>query len=378
MTSLDYFKDTQHAMVDLLTALIAFETPSADKARVDELIDYLTEKFEALQASSITRFPLENAGDCVLGKWNEDQPGEPILFLMHADTVWPVGTVDRRPVHIDDDGRLYGPGAVDMRASIVLFLSVMQALIDHDELPNRPIWALVNGDEEIGSRYSTPTVQQVAQDCGLVLVMEPGTSDGALKTRRKGLATYRLHVEGRAAHAGNEPEQGVNAIIELAQQAMKLHKLNDLRNGTSVSVTMIEGGTAGNVIPAYASAYIDSRSFTQLDMDRIKAALDDVLPFMPGAQVRVEPLHSRPPMEPTDATRKAYERCREIGATLGITVREESVGGVSDANTTAALGIPTIDGLGPYGGGLHAEQEHVLLSSMPRRAALIAGILKHW
>ena len=373
-----YFVDQQQAMIDLLTEIVNFETPSHDKAAVDRLVDHMAAKLNGMGTSSVTRYPQDNVGDFLLAKWNEEAPGKPILAIMHLDTVWPIGTLADRPVTLDSEGRLYGPGAVDMKAGITTLLTAISGQMARDALPERPIWAFFNTDEEIGSKTSTPVIKEVAEGCGLVLVMEPGTSDGSLKTRRKGLASYHIHAKGLASHAGNEPEQGVNAIIELAQQMLKLHKLNDLRNSTSVSVTMVDGGSGGNVIPAAATAFVDTRVLTMQEMERVKTAINDLYPMMPGAELTIEPGHTRPPMEHNQQMQETFARCKAIGEAHGLSVREESVGGGSDGNTTAAMGIPTLDGMGSYGGGLHALHEHVLISSLSHRATLIAAILKDW
>lgn len=375
---LEFYRARQQQMIDLLTALVNIESPSRDKSATDKLVDQVENLLNEMGTSSVTRFPQAEVGDYLLAKWNENAQGTPIMAIMHLDTVWPLGTLAERPVRIDDDGRLYGPGAVDMKGGVTVLLSAIQGLQARNELPDRPIWAFFNTDEEIGSVGSTPKIQELAQDCGLVLVLEPGTSDGATKIQRKGSATFQVHVEGRASHAGNEPEAGINAIVELAQQIVKLNSFNDLKNGTSVSVTLTEGGSAGNVIPASASAWIDSRMLTQLAMDTTRDKIMSLTPFVPGAKVRVEAINSRGPMEYNDQMKATFARFQELGAKYGVTVRGESVGGGSDGNTTASMGIPTLDGLGPYGGGLHALHEHVLISSLAERATLISAILKDW
>ncbi len=375
---LDYFKSQREAMIDLLTTLVNYESPSRDAALVNTLIDFLNEYLQKQGVSSTQRIEQNEVGDFLLAKWNESAPGKPILILGHVDTVHPQGSVAARPVRIDEDGRLYGPGAVDMKAGLTAALTAIQGLSELGEQPQRPVWMLFTSDEEIGSPKSTSVIEELAAQAKLVLVMEPGTGDGAIKIQRKGIATYRIHVTGRASHAGNAPEEGINALIELAQQMLRVNKLNDLKHGTSVSVTVAEGGTAGNVIPAQASAYIDTRVLTQMAMDQVRSEMLDVMPFVPGAQVTVEAIHARNPMEYNDLMKKTFSRCQQIGAQYGITVRGDSVGGGSDGNTTASMGIPTLDGLGPYGGGLHADHEHVLVNSLPERAALVAALIKEW
>ncbi|NJL56412.1 M20 family metallopeptidase [bacterium] len=375
---LTYFKGQQQAMVDLLTELVNYETPTRDKAHVDKLGAFMEAQFKALGATTITRYPQSEVGDMLLAQWHPQAPGKPILFLIHIDTVWPLGTLAQRPVTINEDGVLFGPGAVDMKGGITNVLAALRGLVERNELPERPISVLMTSDEEIGSVYSIPVIREVAQHAGLVLVMEPATKEGALKTWRKGLATYRVHVEGRASHAGNAPEQGINALVELAQQVMKINALNDLKNGTSVSVTMAQAGSAGNVIPAEAWAHVDTRFLTQQAMDRVTAALDSLQPHVPGAKVHVEPLHSRGPMEHNDQMKATYAQCKAIGESYGLTIREDGSGGGSDGNITASMGVPTLDGLGPQGDGLHALHEQVVIRSMSERAALLAGMLKDW
>lgn len=375
---LAYFETQKQAMTDLLIELISYETPTKNKAAVDVLGNVMMQKFEERGASSITRIPQTDVGDFLLAKWNEDAPGKPIMFLIHIDTVWDLGTLAERPTRIEADGKLYGPGAVDMKGGITLVLESIRGLNELGQMPNRPIWVLMTSDEEIGSVNSIPVLRDVAKNVGLVLVMEPATKEGALKTWRKGLATYRLHVEGRASHAGNAPEQGINAIVELSQQILKVNQLNDLKNGTSVSVTMLEGGTAGNVIPASASAYIDTRVLTMRAHESLREGIFDVNPFIPGAKVWIEEIHSREPMEHNDQMKATFAQCKAIGEKYGVSVREDGSGGGSDGNITAAMGVPTLDGLGPQGDGLHAIHEQVVLNSLPTRATLLAGMLKDW
>lgn len=373
-----YFESQKQAMVDQLTALVNFETPTTDKAAVDKMGAYMRAQFETLSASSITTIPQTAVGDFLLAKWNEDAPGKPLMFLIHIDTVWPLGTLAERPVTIDAEGKLFGPGAIDMKGGITIVLTALRGLKERGEFPNRPVWVLMTSDEEVGSIHSIPVIREVAKGCGLVLVMEPATQEGALKTWRKGLATYRVHVEGRPAHAGNAPEKGINAIVELAQQIQRINTFNDLKNGTSVSVTMIDGGSAGNVIPAKASAYVDTRFMTMRGMNDTKNALSNLDPFIPGAKVSLEEIHSREPMEHDERMVRTFAQCKKIGEGIGQTVREDGSGGGSDGNVTAAMGVPTLDGLGPAGDGLHALHEHVVINSLPQRAALCAAMLRDW
>lgn len=369
-----FFEPKQQAMIELLKELIAIESPSNDKAAVDAMGARLQHLFLNCGAS-VEVHAREAVGDIVLAKWNEQAAGKPILILAHMDTVWPLGSVASHPTRIETDGRLYGMGAVDMKGGIVVALYAIQGLLERGEMPNRPIWFMVTSDEEVGSKQSRELIEETAKQAALVLVVEPPTGDGSLKTWRKGVASYRLNIEGKAAHAGNEPEAGVNAIIEFAQQAIELNRLNDFKNGNSVSVTMVEGGTAANVIPAKVTARVDVRMMTQAAFAKMHESLMNRLSFIPGAKVTMEHLNYRPPMERDG---KAFETAREIAKAEGIFIREDGAGGGSDGNFTAALGIPTLDGLGAEGAGLHAEHEHVLVNSLPKKAALIAAILRDW
>lgn len=375
---LNYFKSQREAMVELLTTLINYETPTSDKATVDILGEYMHQQFTELGASSVTRFPMEAVGDMLLAKWNEDAPGKPIMFLIHIDTVWPLGTLEKRPVTIDADGRLFGPGAIDMKGGITITLNAIRGLNALGQMPNRPIWILMTSDEEVGSIHSKDLIEETAKQCGLVLVMEPATPEEAVKTWRKGISSYTVNVEGRASHAGNAPEQGINAIVEIAQQALKLQSMNDLKNGTSVAMTTVTGGIASNVIPPNASGQIDVRMLSAQAYEDIHSAIMSLEPFTPGAKVEVIHHHARGPMERNAQMIADFEQCAAIGKSIGLTVREDGSGGASDGNFTAYLGISTLDGLGPQGQGLHAEHEHVVIDSLYRRSALLAAMLRDW
>lgn len=372
---LEYFISQKQAMVDFLTEMVSYESFTADKVMVDKLVDFVEAKFNELNADSVTRYPQDEVGDFLLAKWNENAPAKPILFMVHIDTVHPIGSLEHMPIKIDDEGRLYGPGSVDMKAGTVIVLTAIRGLTALDQFPNRPIHFLVTTDEEIGSPNSEALIKECAEGCELVIVTEPATKEGAIKTWRKGGGKFELIVEGRASHAGVAPQEGINAIIEFAQQAMEINQLNDLKMGTSVSITMVDGGTAGNVIPAQVKAHIDTRFMTIEAMNNTREALANLYPKMPGAKVECISHHSRPPMERRDGL---FEKAEAIGKKYGVTIYEDGTGGGSDGNFTAAMGIPTLDGMGAHGDGLHAPHEHVIISSLPRQAALIAGILMDW
>lgn len=371
---LNALRSRQRDMLELLTAMVERESITSDKAKVDVLVDLLEAKLNTLCADSVARLPQEDVGDFLYAAWNSAAPGKPYLFLVHIDTVHPIGSLESMPIKIAD-GRFYGPGALDMKAGVVIALEAIRALVERDQLPNRPIQLLMTTDEEIGSPYSEALIKQTAAGCELVLVTEPATREGAIKTWRKGGGKYELLIEGRASHAGIAPQEGINSIIEFARQALDINRLNDLKYGTSVSITLVDGGSAGNVIPAQTQAQIDIRVLTMEAMRNLHEALSNLHPKMPGAKVSCIRRHHRPPMERRPGL---FEKAAAIGERQGVTIYEGGTGGGSDGNFTAAMGIPTLDGLGAHGDGAHALHEHVIIDSLPRQAALIAAILLEW
>ena len=373
-TLLEFSRDRQGAMLDLLTELVARESFTRAKEHVDGLIDFMEAQFEAFGAASVRRYPQQDVGDFLLASWNERASGKPFIFLAHADTVHPIGSLRTMPIKVED-GRFFGPGSLDMKGGTVIALEAIRALHFHGQLPDRPIHFLLTTDEEIGSPHSETLIKELAEYCELVLVMEPATKEGTIKTWRKGGGKYTLAIEGRASHAGIAPQEGINAIIEFAQQALEINRLNDLKYGTSVSITMVEGGSAGNVIPAQVRAHIDTRVMTIAAMNSLHQALTSLYPKMPGAKVSCLRGSHRPPMERRPGL---FEKAAAIGDRHGVTIYEGGTGGGSDGNFTAAMGIPTLDGLGAHGDGAHAVDEHVIIDSLPRQAALIAAILQEW
>lgn len=371
---LQFFRARQHQMLELLTAMVERESVTREKAKVDVLVDFMEARLNTLGADFVERFPQVEVGDFLHATWNRAAPGKPYLFLAHIDTVHPIGSLTTMPIKIED-GRCYGPGTLDMKAGVVIVLEAIGALVERKQLPDRSIHLLITTDEEIGSPHSEALIKKLAAGCELVLVTEPATKEGTIKTWRKGGGKYELLIEGRASHAGIAPQEGINAIIEFAQQALDINRLNDLKYGTSVSITVVEGGTAGNVIPAQTRAQIDVRVLTMEAMQNLHEALSNLYPKMPGAKVRCIRQHHRPPMERRPGL---FEKAAAIGERQGVTIYEGGTGGGSDGNFTAAMGIPTLDGLGAHGDGAHALHEHVIIDSLPRQAALIAAILMEW
>jgi glutamate carboxypeptidase len=265
-----------------------------------------------------------------------------------------------------------------MKAGVVIALEAIRGLRDRGELPNRPIWIFFNSDEETGSFHSRELLMEKARQVGLVLVMEPASDGEAVKAWRKGIARYKVTTKGRAAHAGQAPENGINAVIEAAHQALTVHSLNDLPNGTSVSVTVMHGGFATNVIPAEAVFDVDVRFLKASEAERVDSAMQALTPVLPGAAVNVEGEIDRGPMERDERMGRVVRQAQAIARSLGLDLVEGGSGGASDGNFTAAMGIPTLDGMGAGGIGLHAAHEQVLIPSLARRAALVAKLLCDW
>lgn len=371
---LDHLIPQRGAMVEALEALVVRESPSHDKAALDALAGFLAARFAGL-GSGVERIKNGDGGDHLRVRWGDPADARPpALVLCHFDTVWPTGTLARMPFRVED-GRAHGPGVYDMKASLVLAEFALRAVRDLGLETPRPVVLLLTSDEEIGSPTSRLLIEDEARRGAYVLVTEPPLPGDRLKTARKGVGRFILEVTGRAAHAGVEPEKGVNAVVELAHQVLALGGLADLEKGTTLNVGVVRGGTTPNVVPAAATAEIDARAGTLDEARRVEAGLAALRPVLPGASLAVRGGFNRPPMERTPQVAALFERARAVGRTLGMNLGEGSTGGGSDANFTAALGRPTLDGLGAPGAGAHAEHEHVLIESLPRRAALLAALL---
>ncbi len=376
MKLLDFFREANGDLVELLKQLVQYESPTGNKAAVDALGRFVTTQLNEIGAQ-VEIFPRKDVGDILYAAWNGNSPGKPILLLCHMDTVWPVGTLDQMPLW-ESDVRLYGPGILDMKAGIALVLKVIGLLRQHGELPRRPIWALFTSDEEQGSTHSRTLIEQVARNAGLVLVLEPATEGETVKTARRGMARYTVYVEGKPAHSGDDPDKGINAIHEAALQVLRVMDWDAPESGTSVAVNLISGGTAANIIAPHAEFLIDMRFSSQSEADRLVKAVTSLQPVTSGIRLAVRGGIGRPPMERDDLMVRTYGQYARLAGSMGLPTGETLTGSGSDANFTAALGIPTLDGLGARGGGMHAENEHVIISSLARRAALLAAILKDW
>ncbi len=376
MKLLDFFREHNDEFVDLLKELVIRESPTLDKAAVDQLGEFVADQLNLSGAEVIT-YPREEVGDILYAAWNGGASGQPILLMAHMDTVWPVGTLQDMPLW-QSGARLYGPGILDMKAGIALIIKTMGLLHLHGGLPRRPIWALFTTDEERGSIHCRELIEKIAANVGLALVFEPATQGEMVKTSRRGTARYTVHIEGRPAHSGEEPEKGLNAIHEAAYQILRLAEWDQPEEGTSVAVNLISGGTAVNIIAPHAEFTVDLRFTTQAEAERLIDLIHDLTPVHYGIRLSVEGGVWRPPMERNELMVKTYDQLAKLAGQLGLPVGEELTGAGSDANFTAAMGIPTLDGLGARGEGMHAENEHIIITSLPRRAALLASVLQNW
>ncbi len=306
---------------------------------------------------------------------------KPVLLLGHYDTVYPLGTLAAMPCSIVGN-KLTGPGVLDMKSGIALMLHALAALQDwhgkeqHGALP-RPVTVLLVSDEEAGSNSSRAITESLAKQAAAVLVFEPSYGrQGAVKTARKGVGAYLVKVTGKASHAGLDFEKGVNAILELARQIEKISSFTDLKKGLTVNVGIVSGGSRTNVVPAEAAAQVDVRIARLKDAAGIDKKMRSLRPFNRKCKIEISGGINRPPMERTAGVAALYAQAAAIARELGWKLGEAAVGGGSDGNFTAGLGIPTLDGLGAVGDGAHAAHEHIQISELPRRAALLASLIE--
>jgi len=372
-----YLDAHQGEMLTSLADLVNHESPSTDKAHLDALAEVLAQRWRDLGAEVRIVKNVERGNHVrvlVPSTSPEANTRPPAVILGHFDTVWPLGTLDRKPFMVDG-GRATGPGVYDMKGGLVIAEFAVRAIQDLGLVLPRPVVLVLNADEEIGSSTSQALIECEALKAAYVLVLEPAVPGGALKTARKGVGAFSVEVTGLASHAGSAPQEGVSAVEELAHQILRLHGFTDYEVGTTVNVGAIEGGSRSNVVAARARADIDTRAWTQEEARRIEAVILGLQPFNPQTQVVVSGSFERMPLERTDGTVALLETARRVGQEMGLDLEEGSSGGGSDGNFTSALGIPTLDGLGVVGDGAHAEHEYVEIASLPERAALVAGLL---
>ena len=370
MTLVEYFQAQQSALRADVERLVRLESPSTDKAAVDRCGAAVAQMLREA-GGTVSLLPRTERGDHVRAEF----PGGPgrVLVLGHFDTVWEVGRIRSMPLR-EEDGRLYGPGVYDMKASIAVAAHAMRTLRERSASVPRVVM-LFTTDEEIGSGTSRVAIEDAARDSDGVLVLEPSLPGGAAKTQRKGCGEFTITARGVSAHAGIDPRKGASAIHELAHQIRSLEALQDLERGISVNVGVIRGGTRGNVIAEQATAVVDVRVPTMSDAARVETAIRALAPINPAVTIEVHGGVERPPLERSAGVARLYEQARQVAASLGHDLEEGGTGGGSDGNFTAALGVPTLDGLGPRGDGAHALHEHVVLADLAWRAAFLAALL---
>jgi glutamate carboxypeptidase len=357
-------------LLETIRVLVAAESPTHDKAAVDACGRVLQERLERAGAR-VTRIPQAACGDQLKAEWGTGD--RQLLIIGHFDTVWDVGQLAVMPLR-EVEGRLHGPGIFDMKAGISLGIQAVRALNSTQGLA-APVVMLLTTDEETGSNHSRALIEEEARRSAAVIVLEPSLPGGAVKTSRKGCGEYELIVRGIAAHAGIDPRKGASAIRELARQILSIEDIQDLEKGISLNAGVIAGGTRGNVVPDLARAVIDVRVPTMADAAAVDARLRALVPQLPGTSLEWRGSVDRPPLERSDAVIGLYQVARQVAVELGHALGEGGTGGGSDGNFTAALGIPTLDGLGATGDGAHALHEHVVIADLPWRSALVAGLL---
>jgi len=362
-------------MVETLRELTLLESPSLEKEPMDRCCEFLAEKW--LRHGTIAQILRQkHRGDHLRVVWkpSEGQAKTQLLVLGHYDTVYPTGTLTKMPFRISG-GKAYGPGTFDMKAGIVQALFALEAIRELQAPVQKRLVFLWTSDEEIGSESSRKLIEEEAQRSDAVFVLEPSLGPrGLLKTSRKGVGEAELIVHGRASHAGLAPEKGINAVHELAAQIARLEKWNDLRRGVTINADIVSGGSRANVIAARAQATLDLRAWRHSDMRALEKRLHSLKPVHRGAKLEIRGGFDRPPLERKHSA-ALFTRAKTIARELGFPLGEAAAGGGSDGNFTAALGIPTLDGLGAVGNGAHATHEHVIINAMPQRAALLAALL---
>jgi glutamate carboxypeptidase len=370
---LRYFARRTEEMVRTIQQLVEIESPSDQKEAVDRLGAFLAARFEAL-GGRVKFHQAADFGNHLQVDFAGKRSGKPVLLLGHTDTVYPAGTLASMPCRVQKQ-RIWGPGVLDMKSGIVLMLAAIEGLTAwHSGMP--PITVLLVSDEEVGSESSRAITERLARKSAAVLVLEPSYGlRGAVKTARKGVGEYTVKVTGKAAHSGLDFEKGQSAIVELARQITAISNLVDLKRGLTLNVGVVQGGTRVNVIPAEATATLDVRIARMKDASGIDRKLRALRPFNRKCKLQVTGGINRPPMERTAGVAALYRKACDVASQLGWKLEEAAVGGGSDGNFTASLGIPTLDGLGGVGEGAHAVHESIVIADLPKRAALLAGLI---
>ena len=368
---LRYTRRNQKDIIALIREFVECESPSDHPPSIHRFVDLLSDRVSDI--AKVKKF----AGGHLRVEFTlpgNKKDGQ-ILALGHSDTVWTLGTLKTMPF-LERKGRLWGPGVLDMKAGLAFFIFAMRALRELDLPISKKVVMQVNADEEVGSESSRALTEEAARASNAVLVLEPGTGlEGKLKTARKGVGDYVITVRGRASHAGLDFEKGANAIVEMARQLERIAGFTQLDRGVTVSPGVIHGGTRSNVVPAECRVEVDIRAPRDRDRSYLEKKFASLKPFDKRCAVEVAGGLNRPPMERSAGIRKLYKTADKLAAELGVTLEESSTGGGSDGNFTAALGVPTLDGLGAVGEGAHASHESILINRIADRTALLAKLV---
>ncbi len=369
-----WLTERQAQMIASVRETVLRESPTSNKPACDSLCAHLAGEFECL-GGEIKVHHQREAGDHLQVNFAGTHKRQPILLLGHFDTVYDIGTLETMP-WTEAKGRLSGPGVFDMKSGIVQMMFALWSLREVGGGLPRPVKILLVSDEEEGSASSRAITERLAKQCAAVLVCEPSGPGGALKTARTGVGTFALKVTGKSAHSGLDFEKGQSAILELARQIQAISELTDLKRGVTLNVGIIRGGTRTNVVAAEAVAEVDLRIAHKDDGAAMEQRVLSLTPVNPHCQLHISGGINRPPLERTAQVAALFELARAIGQDIGLNLEEIAVGGGSDGNFTAGMGIPTLDGLGAVGDGAHAVHEHVIAAELPRRAALLAGLIQ--
>lgn len=369
---LDFFNERTDDMIACLRDMVELESPTLEPELVNELGAWIGERLRGLGAQVEYDVQTERGNNIVARIGGDDQKS--VLLIGHMDTVWPAGTLAKMPFRIEGD-TAYGPGTIDMKSGLVIMLYVLEALNHFGPSLSRPITLIINSDEEMQSRFSRGLIEREAEQSAYALVFESTQSMELFTTSRPASGRFTVTARGEAAHAGSADRLGINAITELAHHIPALHALIDRDTGTIVNVGTIEGGTRPNVVAEHAQAVLSVRARTHETMAQVQTKLLNLQPVLPGASVEVTGEFHRGPFAPDAGSRALFERLQGVTRTFGIDGQGREARGGSDANLTGALGVPSIDGLGPVGSGAHSVDEQVQLSSMPVRAAIAAELV---
>ena len=364
-------------MINLLKQLVETESPSHDKSAVDRVGAIVADECRKLGAH-VEIHPRTETGNHIVARFPGKKEGRGILILSHMDTVFPLGTLKKMPFY-EKDGKIFGPGVLDMKGGIVIALRAISSLLSSGGPDSLPITALFTSDEEIGSHSSRALIESLAREASVVFVMESGLVDGALKTWRKGVGGFDINVKGRASHAGGDHEKGRNAIEEMAHQVIAIQKLTDYSRQTTLNVGVISGGTVSNVVPEDAFAEVDVRVMQPGEWERIEAEMQNLKPVLQGTSIKINGALNRPPMPYNEENKNAFEKAYQIAKDkLGMELMTGGAGGGSDGNFVAPLGIPVLDGMGTYGEGFHSEREYIFTKSLEERKKLLTALIQNW